>query len=233
MQRHLGERAFTLIEILVVMTLVAILMGIAFPSFIGVMESARKTQAKNDEQQIVTAITAYYTEYGKYPIVTGGADVTFTGTTAGTSSGSSNAAMFDVLRNNTTGVNGPSGTNIVGTLNPRQIIFVQPPVVKNFTNPVLGIVPNGYLLSGIWYDPWGSPYNITLDGNYSNSVLNPYISDPSPPGGTPLSNGVITWSFGKNGILGGGANTGPTAPNAAEGGSNGTFTGSSDVISWQ
>ena len=229
MQRHLGERAFTLIEILVVMTLVAILMGIAFPSFIGVMESARKTQAKNDEQQIVTAITAYYTEYGKYPIVTGGADVTFTGTTAGTSSGSSNAAMFDVLRNNTTGTN----ASTVTSLNPRQIIFVQPPVVKNFTNPVLGIVPNGYPLSGIWYDPWGSPYNITLDGDYSNSVLNPYISDPSPPGGTPLSNGVITWSFGKNGILGGGANTGPTAPNAAEGGSNGTFTGSSDVISWQ
>ena len=38
--------AFTLIEILVVMALIAILVGIGVPAFTSVMEQARKTQAK-------------------------------------------------------------------------------------------------------------------------------------------------------------------------------------------
>jgi hypothetical protein len=32
------------------------------------IDRARKTQVKNDLSQIVTAINAYYTEYGKYPM---------------------------------------------------------------------------------------------------------------------------------------------------------------------
>jgi Tfp pilus assembly protein FimT len=59
MQRHSDERASTLIEILVVMTLIAILVGIGVPAFTSVMEQARKTQAKNEEQQIVAAINAF------------------------------------------------------------------------------------------------------------------------------------------------------------------------------
>ncbi|PYK06859.1 MAG: pilus assembly protein PilE, partial [Verrucomicrobia bacterium] len=71
MQRHSGERAFTLIELMTVIAVVAILFGIAFPAYTSVMERARKTEAQNSEQQIVTAVNAYYTEYGKYPIPDG------------------------------------------------------------------------------------------------------------------------------------------------------------------
>ena len=228
MQRHLGARAFTLIEILVVMTLIAILAGIAFPSFIGVMEAARKTQAKNDEQQIVTALNGYYTEYGKYPVavpVPNTTDAYFGGGTApaGATPYGSNALLFDVLRNNTTGANGPTVT----LLNPRQIVFIQPPSVKNFTNPVLGVVPNGNPLAGGWYDPWGSQYNVTADCNYDNQVTNPYTD---APGGTPLNIGVITWSFSRNGALGGGS-AGPGF--SSESGTAGNFSGSIDIISWQ
>jgi prepilin-type N-terminal cleavage/methylation domain-containing protein len=228
MQRHLGERAFTLIEILVVMTLIAILAGIAFPSFIGVMEAARKTQAKNDEQQIVTAMNGYYTEYGKYPVTVpplNTTDAYFGGGTApaGATNYGSNALLFDVLRNNTTGTNSATVT----LLNPRQIVFIQPPSVKNFTNPVLGVVPNGNPLAGGWYDPWGSQYNVTADCNYDNQVTNPYTD---APGGTPLNIGVITWSFSRNGVLGGGS----AVPGfSSESGTAGTFSGSIDIISWQ
>src|SRR5438874_2644459 len=62
-----GVFAFTLIELLVVITIIAILMGFLFPAFQGVQNQAKKTQAKNDLTQIVTAVNAYYTEYGKYP----------------------------------------------------------------------------------------------------------------------------------------------------------------------
>jgi len=61
------KRAFTLIELLVVIAIIAILIGLLFPAFKAVQNQARQTQAKNDLTQIVTAVNAFYTDYGKYP----------------------------------------------------------------------------------------------------------------------------------------------------------------------
>src|SRR5438045_4812327 len=61
-------RAFTLIELLVVIIIITVLIGIAFPVFQSIQNQAKKTQAKNDVTQIVTAVNAFYTEYGKYPL---------------------------------------------------------------------------------------------------------------------------------------------------------------------
>src|SRR5205809_6603114 len=63
--------AFTLIELLVVIAIIIILAGLLFAGLRGAQEQARRTQAKNDLTQIVTAVNAYYTEYGKYPLPTG------------------------------------------------------------------------------------------------------------------------------------------------------------------
>ena len=69
-QRPHHANAFTLIELLVVIAIIAILIGLLFPAFSAVQNQAKKTQAKNDLTQIVNAVNAYYTEYGKYPIAT-------------------------------------------------------------------------------------------------------------------------------------------------------------------
>src|SRR5437868_909281 len=202
MRRHSDGWAFTLMELLVVITLIAILAGIGVPAFTAVMESARKTQAKNEEQQIVAAVNAFYTDYGKYPLVT--ADTTINGTSA-----PSNGDLFFTLR----GVSG--GVNLNSAVNTRAIVFIQPPVSKDQTNPRSGIKT----LNSIWYDPWGSPYNVMIDGNYDNTLANPYTDQP---GGQFLYNGVIVWSFGKNGALGGG----PAAAgfSSSEGGSATNFS---------
>src|SRR5438552_16973967 len=71
-----NARAFTLIELLVVIAIIAILVGLLFPAFKAVQNQARSTQAKNDLTQILNAVNAFYTEYGKYPI-SGTTDVTF------------------------------------------------------------------------------------------------------------------------------------------------------------
>src|SRR5215813_14592343 len=71
-----GSGAFTLIELLVVIAIIAILIGLLFPAFRAVQDQAKRTQAKNDLTQIVNAVNAYYTEYGKYPIA-GTTDTTF------------------------------------------------------------------------------------------------------------------------------------------------------------
>jgi len=216
-----SDSGFTLIELLVVIAIIAILIGLLFPAFTSVMESTRKTQAKNDEQQIVTAVNGYYTEYGKYPIVT--ADTTIT----------NNADLFYSLRAIPLGANAP--VNGVPAVNPRSIVFISPPDVKAPALPKLGIATQTVTVNGIsipagsFVDPWGTPYRVAIDGNYDNQLTNPYTADTGAGPGT-LYIGVIVWAFGKNGVLGGGpAATGFTR----EGGAANQYSGSGDVISWQ
>jgi prepilin-type N-terminal cleavage/methylation domain-containing protein len=197
-------RAFTLIELLVVIVIIGVLAGLAFPVFQSVQNSAKKTQAKNDVTQIVTAVNAFYTEYGRYPIAT-----TVTTDTAATygQGTTSSSAVFDELR-------GKSGA----TLNTRQIVFISPAEDPSQANPKGKIGSNGQL-----YDPWGVAYLFRIDADYDNEVPNPYDPDTTA-GPARIRQGVISWSFGKNGVLGGGG---------SESGTAGRYQGSGDVISWQ
>src|SRR6266480_1240348 len=83
--------AFTLIELLVVIAIIAILIGLLFPAFRAVQDQAKRTQAKNDLTQIVNAVNAYYTDYGKYPLVT--ADTRY-----GPGGTATNDVLFNELR---------------------------------------------------------------------------------------------------------------------------------------
>lgn len=203
-------RAFTLIELLVVIVIIAILAGLSFPVFQSIQNSARKTQAKNDVTQIVTAVNAFYTEYGRYPIAT-----TVTTDTAATyGQGSNNSkAVFDELRAKST------------TLNTRQIVFISPAEDRN------QVAPKGKIGSDDqFYDPWGSAYLVRIDADYDNEVANPYDPDTTA-GPSKIRQSVLSWSLGKNGALGGGA-----AANASYGketGAAGKYQTSGDVISWQ
>src|SRR3979490_3460112 len=85
-----GTRTFPLIELLVVITIIVVVLGLLFPAFQAVQNQAKKTQAKNDLTQIVTAVNAYYTEYGKYPLVA--ADAIYG------PAGATNDALFNELR---------------------------------------------------------------------------------------------------------------------------------------
>jgi prepilin-type N-terminal cleavage/methylation domain-containing protein len=196
--------AFTLIELLVVIAIIAILIGLLFPAFKAVQNQAKQAQAKNDVTQIVNAVSAYYTDYGKYPVTTGD-DSPIT----------PNSTLFDVLRNTTGGAVG-------NTSNPRAIIFISPPYVKNTATPRAGIQSSG-LDIGIYYDPWGTPYQVAIDTSYDSQMTNPYGNN-NGAGPDPLAQGVIAWSLGADGCLG----------TKLPGGScNGIFTNSDDVISWQ
>ena len=226
--------AFTLIELLVVIVIVAVLMGLAFPVFQGVQNQAKKTQAKNDLIQIGTAVNAFYTEYGKHPVVvTTTTNDAFFGTGTPPSAASSygeNDVVIDVLRNNT---GGPNNSATVTSLNPRGIEFLNVRAVTSNSRPMAGIIPNGATgvaasaRIGVFYDPWGSAYRILIDTNYDNFVDNPYGDNP---GGANANSGVISWSLGKNGLLGGGA---PATGFAKESGTANNYTSSGDVISWQ
>src|SRR6266511_4608590 len=93
--------AFTLIELLVVIAIIAILIGLLFPAFRAVQDQAKRTQAKNDLTQIVTAVNAYYTDYGKYPLVTADTPII----SATTASPNNNSDLFYTLRGVANGAN--------------------------------------------------------------------------------------------------------------------------------
>jgi prepilin-type N-terminal cleavage/methylation domain-containing protein len=206
LQWQRDERAFTLIELLVVIAIIAILIGLLFPAFRAVQDQAKRTQAKNDLTQIVTAVNAYYTEYGKYPLVA--ADTIYG------PGGTSNDLLFNELR-----------ATAAATQNPRKIVFISPPDVKDPANPRSGIGTAAATI-GQYFDPWGTPYNVAIDGNYDNQIANAYTdgSAGGDPNATPayaLHIGVIAWSLGKDQTIG--TRTPPSA----------SFTNSDDVISWQ
>jgi prepilin-type N-terminal cleavage/methylation domain-containing protein len=199
--------AFTLIELLVVIAIIAILIGLLFPAFRAVQDQAKKTQAKNDLTQIVNAVNAYYTDYGKYPLPAGTTGDFIYGP-GGNSNPPSNSELFYTLQ----GVN--AGTmNANNAANPRIIVFISPPYVKNDTvgNRRSGVSST----DGNYYDPYGTPYDVEIDGNYDNQITaNPYTPNTGAGPGT-LNIGVIAWSRGKDGAQGT------------------DFNASDDVISWQ
>jgi len=103
------DQAFTLVEILVVISIIGLLAGLAFPAIQGAQTAARKGKAKAEIQSIITSLKAYQNEYGRIPdsqALGGGADGWF-----GTNESKN---LFWML----------SGNNY-GEQNPRQITFLE------------------------------------------------------------------------------------------------------------
>ena len=173
---------FTLIELLVVIAIIAVLMGLAFPGFQSVQNSAKRTQAKNDLVQIVTAVNAFFTEYGKYPLpasAQGSGDEDFTYSYDGGST-NSNSELMKLLQADAS----------KAADNPRQIVFFNAPAAKK--DGSYGIQPSTSADARAFMDPWGRRYSVCIDCNYNNKVRERGT-------GTLITYGVVAWSLGKDG----------------------------------
>jgi len=197
---RLRDKGFTLLELMVVIAIIVVLAGLLFPAVQSILDRAKKVQAKNDLTQIVTAVNAFYTEYGRYPL-----DSSVTTDKKYGPEGDSSSAIFSELRN--------AGSV---TINTRQIVFMSPPEDPSQPSPKGKIGSDGQ-----FHDPWGTAYNVEIDGDYTNAIeTNPYPDGDGSAGATPLRLGVIAWSYGKDQAKG------------TKGGSS-NFKNSDDVISWQ
>ena len=219
----LRASAFTLIEMTVVILIIVILASFLYTAGSSAIEHARKAQAKNDITQIVTAVNAFYTEYGKYPVPAATTTDAFFGTgtaPAGSTAVGTNDLLFNALR------------GLDATTNPRAIVFLSPNTARN-TTPPKGGISQGLGTVGQYMDVWGSPYAIVIDSDYNNQIgtANPYSDVDGSAGPSPLRLGAIAYSYGKNGKLGGGAAVGVGF--VSESGTAGQFKSSSDVLSWQ
>ncbi len=238
---HRRRTAFTLIELLVVLAIISILAGLLFPVIGGVQDRARKTQALSDANQIITAVKAYYAEYGKYPVADGaqGTDILLSDATG--YSTNRNSLVFNVLR-------ALPGTAASGgaqwdfdNLNPKKVVYFEGKIVKDPANPKNGFPPmtSGLPSNQSYYDPWGQEYALFIDTNYDGKIdLNPSSSgapfyndaafqDPTDGNKAKIRVGVGVASLGKDRARG------KANSRTDYGGGNGTFKPSDDVITWQ
>lgn len=68
--KKFNKLGFTLVELMIVITVIAILATIAVVSFTRVQKQARDTKRKAEMKSLQTALQAYFTEKTSYPIYT-------------------------------------------------------------------------------------------------------------------------------------------------------------------
>lgn len=217
---HATRRAFTLIELLTVIAVIAILMGLLFPAIAIVREQMRRAQATNDITNIVTAVKQFQTEYSKYPAVLEAATSAEEDTLVGDAVAKAtvdNSALFDILRAIDRGPNqGHRG-------NPKRVPFFEGRVASSAEKPIAGFADKaGTAKPGSFFDPWGTQYGVVMDTNYDNQItVSEQYSDFS--GAQSPRVGAGAFAMGKDGKLG----------TKSDGIFRKGSTNSDDVVSWR
>jgi prepilin-type N-terminal cleavage/methylation domain-containing protein len=174
--------AFTLVELLVVIAIIVILMGLLLAAVPAVKEAARKADARNTVNMVVTAVNSYYTEYARFPPTEDPNQASTTPTASvddvavgGASMGLTipNNVLFYTLRNIPKGVNDSYGCN------PRKVVFYDG---KSASVNSAGRARNGFYdktstggtpaagEESCLYDPWGQQYGIIFDVNGDDRI---------------------------------------------------------------
>jgi prepilin-type N-terminal cleavage/methylation domain-containing protein len=175
MDRHLIFRGFTLLELLVVITIIMVLASLLLPAIIGTIKKGEIALARTEVMAIDSAMRAYLLKYGHFP------NQTLAGTKATPyhcyGSKDTNVvllpgeareyrALINTLR-------GTAGTRFEDNPsinpNPHNTVFLTVPSRSGgATNRSLGA--NSTALQDDFTDPWGGRYQVMASWNMDNRV---------------------------------------------------------------
>lgn len=153
MKTHSAEsrrEGFTLLEILIVISIIAVLIGFLIPPTQSVFAKARKTETLASIRDIVTGLKQYQVDYGRFPVPAGQAAEDMLDLDSG-------SAVLKVLL----------GEN-PQRLNPKAVRYIEPKIGKAGAGGLIGAGDDYSLV-----DPWGQPYHVVLDLNYDGRLANP------------------------------------------------------------
>ncbi|MFO1437854.1 MAG: type II secretion system protein [Verrucomicrobiaceae bacterium] len=174
-----SPHGFTLVELLVVVTIIGILAGLVISQAPKLMQQSRELEVRNVIVSLQTGIRNYQTEYNRFPL-----------DPAQLSSGDEDAPA--VLTNQSTtlidtlmgpaasqssggGSSSGSGSGATADLNPKGIEFTSFKVAKAGRNGLVG-TQSPYSL----VDLWGSPFYILFDTNLDRKIKNPDLQNQDP-----------------------------------------------------
>ena len=206
---------FTLVELLVVISIIAVLMALILGAAQSTTQNAKRTEAQNTCKQIVTAVNAYYTDYAKFPAIAAGGsggqnegkDVVVGDPGAGAAL--PNNVLFDTLRNI------PRGANQNSVLNPRRNVYF---AAKSARLSSTGLPRGGFFDKtadggtppdnevGCFFDPWGRQFGVVYDASGDERInLDGFYADltgDDPVTGKAPRDRVGAFSMGRDEKLG-------------------------------
>jgi prepilin-type N-terminal cleavage/methylation domain-containing protein len=176
------KNGFTLVELLVVITIIAVLAGAAAPMAMSAVQKGKKTKALNTCVAITSAVNNYYTEYGAMPKDGLSEDIKLDTKT--------DLDFLKVLLGTESG-NTP--------LNPRAIKFLNVEQGKGNKDGLMYASGSSDKITGL-YDPWGGRYYVMLDGDYDEEIkVKPAAATQNV---TLHGRRVAVWSNGADGVSG-------------------------------